>query len=121
MNKILVVDDSRIFRNILHSTLTEKNYDVIGMSANGQEALDFLKDAAVKPDIITLDITMPVLDGMDTLKIISENYPEIKVIMVSASGQKNKVMDALKIGAVDFIQKPFDTNEIGIIISRHCM
>ena len=119
MVKILVVDDSRIFRNILYTTLSENGYDVVGMVPNGQECLDFLKENPT-PDIITLDITMPVMDGIEALVKIRELYPTAKVIMVSASGQKQKVMDALKIGAVDFIHKPFKTEEINIIISRHC-
>ncbi len=120
MAKILIVDDSRIFRNILHSTLTEKGHEIVGMAQNGQIALDFLEaNSSNLPEVVTLDITMPVLDGLEALKQIHEKYPSIRVIMASAAGQKSKVMEALKCGASDFIQKPFQTDEICSIIEKH--
>ena len=106
MGTILIVDDSRTMRKVLAGSLKEEGHEVIGNAANGQEALDLLK--TLKPDLVTLDITMPEMDGIEALKRIKSEYPDQKVIMVSAASQKDKVMEALKIGAVDFIQKPFD-------------
>ncbi len=119
MAKILIVDDSRIFRNILHTTLTEKGHEVVGMAQNGQVALDYLEaNSNNLPDIVTLDITMPVLDGLEALKQIHAKYPSIHIIMASAAGQKSKVIEALKNGASDFIQKPFQTDEICAVIEK---
>ncbi len=119
MATILVVDDSRIFRNILEATLTEVGHEVVGSVANGQLAIDFLASAHPLPELVTLDITMPVMEGIETLRSIISLYPSVKVIMVSASGQKGKVMDALKIGALDFIQKPFKPEEINEVIKKY--
>lgn len=119
MATILVVDDSRIFRNILETTLTEVGHQVVGSVANGQLALDFLNNAHPLPELVTLDITMPVMEGIETLRSIISLFPGVKVIMVSASGQKGKVMDALKIGALDFIQKPFKPEEINEVIKKY--
>ncbi|MFI3202050.1 MAG: response regulator [Eubacteriales bacterium] len=119
MAKILVVDDSRIFRNILMEALTENGHEVIGTASNGQEALDFLSSNEITPELVTLDITMPVMEGLEALKNIRAIYPDMKVIMVSASGQKHKVMEALKMGASDFIQKPFQPEELHSVITKY--
>lgn len=116
MAKIMIVDDSRILRKILTNTLTEAGHEVIADAGNGKEALMLLEK--VQPEIITLDITMPIMDGLEALAQIKANYPDIKVIMVSAAGQKNKVMEALKSGASDFLQKPFEPEDVINIISK---
>lgn len=116
MAKIVIVDDSRIFRKILRTTLSENGHEILGEAGNGVEALALLE--TVEPDILTLDITMPKMDGLETLKKITKKYPKIKVVMVSAAGQKNKVMDALKNGAKDFLQKPFQPDEVIKVISK---
>lgn len=116
MLKVIIVDDSRIFRKMLKAVFVENGHEVIGEAANGEEVLDLLKSCT--PDLITLDITMPVMDGLEALKKIKELYPQQEVIMVSAAGQKSKVIDALKYGASDFIQKPFDPDDITAVISK---
>jgi len=116
MANIIIVDDSRILRKILNTALVDAGHTVVGEAGNGQEVLDLLKTTT--PDLITLDITMPVMDGLEALKAIKENYPKIKVVMVSAAGQKNKVMDALKAGASDFLQKPFEPEDVKRVISK---
>ncbi len=116
MAKIMIVDDSRILRKILTNTLTEAGHDVIADAGNGKEALMLLEKVA--PDIITLDITMPVMDGLEALSLIKEQYPDIKVVMVSAAGQKNKVMEALKAGACNFLQKPFEPEDVVSVINK---
>jgi two-component system chemotaxis response regulator CheY len=118
MAKIMVVDDSKIMRKILTNTLTDAGHEVLKDAPNGKEAVDALETMEVKPDLITLDITMPVMDGLEALKIIHEKYPDIKVVMVSAAGQKNKVMDALKSGARDFLQKPFEKEDVLAVIKK---
>ncbi|MCR4755691.1 MAG: response regulator [Lachnospiraceae bacterium] len=117
MANILIVDDSRIIRRVLTNTLKEAGHEIAGEAANGEEALKILE--TVTPDLVTLDITMPVMDGLETLNRIKESYPDLKVIMISAAGQKNKVLQALKDGALDFIRKPFEKDEMLEVISKH--
>lgn len=117
MAKIIIVDDSRILRKILNTTLTEAGHEIIGEAGNGEEVLKLIEDGNV-PDLVTLDITMPVMDGLTALKNIKEKYPSVKVVMVSAAGQKNKVMEALKSGASDFLQKPFDPEDVKRVVSK---
>ncbi|MCR4651377.1 MAG: response regulator [Lachnospiraceae bacterium] len=116
MAKVMIVDDSRILRKILTSTLTDAGHEVIADAGNGKEALLLLE--RFEPDIITLDITMPVMDGLEALVKIKETYPNITVVMVSAAGQKSKVMEALKSGASDFLQKPFEPEDVIKVINR---
>ena len=116
MVKILVVDDSRIFRKILRTVFEENGHEVIGEAGNGREALDLLDE--IQPDLVTLDITMPVMDGLEALKQIKTKYPNVKVVMASAAGQKSKVIDALKYGADDFLQKPFEPDDITLVVSK---
>lgn len=110
MSTIMIVDDSRTMRRMLSGTLKEQGFEIAGDAANGEEALKLLE--TVTPDLITLDITMPIMDGLTALEKIKEKYPEQKVLMVSAAGQKDKVLSALKMGAVDFIQKPFEPDVV---------
>lgn len=116
MAKIMIVDDSRILRKILTTTLTGAGHEVIADAGNGKEALLLLEK--VTPDIITLDITMPVMDGLEALSLIKEKYPDVKVVMLSAAGQKNKVMEALKNGACNFLQKPFEPEDVINVINK---
>lgn len=116
MIKVMIVDDSRIFRKMLRAAFVETGNEVIGEAGNGKEALELLKSC--HPDLLTLDITMPVMDGIDALREIKTLYPDQKVIMVSAAGQKGKVIEALKLGAKDFIQKPFDPDDIAAVINK---
>ncbi|CUH93310.1 response regulator [Herbinix luporum] len=116
MAKILIVDDSRTSRKILRSILTENGHEVIGEALNGQEAIS--KYAELRPDITTMDITMPVMDGLTALKEIMNIDKNAKVIMVTAAGQKNKMVDAVKYGATEFLTKPFDANQIIEIIEK---
>lgn len=107
---VLVIDDSALIRKILIKMLNENGYQVIGEAANGEEGVELYKD--LEPDIVTLDITMPVMDGVTALKLIKEYDPEAIVAMISAAGQKDKLMDALKEGAELFFTKPFSAQEV---------
>lgn len=116
MANALIVDDSRTSRKILRTILETSGYTVVGEAANGQEGIDKYKE--LKPDFVTLDITMPVKDGIEALTEIKEFHKESKVIMVTAAGQKVKMVEALKIGADDFISKPFDTDVLLETVKR---
>ena len=100
MAKVLIVDDSRVSRHYLRTILEE----------NGQEGYE--KFIELEPDVVTLDITMPVLDGLGALDKIMTLNNESNVIMVTSAGQKEKMVEAIKLGATEFIQKPFNPDQI---------
>ena len=116
MAKILIVDDSRTSRKVLRGILEEGGHEIVDEAANGQEGVQ--KFQACKPDIVTMDITMPVLDGMEALKMIKALKPDMKVVMVTAAGQKNKMIDCIKLGANEFLTKPVDKEEIISVINK---
>lgn len=115
---VLVVDDSALIRKVLIQMLNENGYQVVGEATNGAEGVELYKE--LEPDIVTLDITMPVMDGVTALKQIKEYDPEAMVAMISAAGQKDKLMDALKEGAELFFTKPFNEQEV-ISSLRSCL
>ncbi len=110
MAKILVVDDSRTTRRILKQMLEDMGHEVVGEATNGEEGLAKYKELA--PDLTTMDITMPNMDGVEALRQIREYDPQAKVIMVSAAGQKHKVLAAMKAGAAEFLTKPLAAEDI---------
>ena len=102
--KILVVDDADFMRSTLENILTEQGHTVL-QAKNGQEGLDVLQNENV--DVCILDIVMPVMDGITALKKIKDQWPDIKVVMLSAMSQESNVMLALELGADAFVVKPF--------------
>lgn len=108
--KILIVDDAVFMRMKLKDILEKNGYEVVAEAQNGQEA--FEKYQETKPDLVTMDITMPEVDGLEALKMIREFDGQAKVLMCSAMGQQGMVMDAIRSGAIDFIVKPFDTDRV---------
>ena len=116
MAKVLIVDDSRTSRKILKGLLEDEGHEIIGEATNGQEGYD--KYAELHADVVTMDITMPVLDGISALKKIKDDYPEAKVIMITAAGQKAKMVEAVRNGASEFVAKPFDRDNLKAIIAK---
>lgn len=116
MAKILIVDDSRTSRRLLRGLLEEIGHEIIGEAVNGLDGIEKYKE--LKPDIVTMDITMPEMDGISALEKIRTEDKSAKVIMISAAGQKNKIIEAVKLGASDFIQKPFERELIINTIER---
>lgn len=110
MSTVLIVDDSKTSRSMLKNILTQNGYEVVAEAEDGQEG--YSKYCDLNPDFVTLDITMPIMDGIETLVKIKEYDPAAKVIMVTAAGQKGKMLDAIKLGASEFVTKPFETNQI---------
>jgi len=102
---VLIVDDAVFMRTVLKKMLTEDGYIVAGEASNGVEAISKAKE--LLPDVITLDITMPEMDGVTALPDILKASPNSRVIMCSAMGQQPMVVEAIKKGAKDFIVKPF--------------
>lgn len=116
MAKILLVDDSKTSRKILRGILEDNGHDIIGEAVNGEDGI--LKFKELQPDITTMDITMPLLDGLEALKRIMEYDKNAKIIMITAAGQKEKMVDALKYGAAEFLTKPFELDQISDTIDK---
>ena len=115
--KILVVDDASFVRMALGQILMEDGHEIVGEAADGVEAIEKYK--LLKPDLVTMDITMPVMGGIDSLKGIIQFDPNAKVIMCSAMGQQEFVFQAIEAGALDFIVKPFDKERIKEAIRKY--
>jgi len=115
MKRGLIVDDATVMRMRLRDIL-QTRFEVVGEAENGQRALELY--AQLKPDFVTMDITMAEMNGMDALKNLVDRHPEAKVVMVSAMGQKAMVFEALSQGARDFIIKPFDPERVIVAINR---
>ena len=111
MATVLIVDDAAFMRISIKNMLTKNGYEVVGEAENGLVAVDMYKE--LHPDIVTMDITMPEMTGLEALKEIVKQDPQSKVVMVSAMGQEAMVRDAIVSGAKGFIVKPF--KEDGII------
>ena len=110
MANILIVDDSRTSRKILRRILEEAEHTIVGEAVNGEDG--YLKYQELKPDVVTMDITMPTMDGIESLTLIKHADEKAKVVMITAAGQKEKMVEALKRGAEEFITKPFDDTEV---------
>ncbi|WP_208560881.1 response regulator [Marinilactibacillus kalidii] len=108
--RVLIVDDAAFMRIKLKDILEKNGYEVAAEAQNGVEAVEKFKEA--KPDLVTMDITMPEKDGVEALKEIKALDPSAVVLMCSAMGQQSMVMDAIRAGAIDFIVKPFDTERV---------
>lgn len=109
MAKILVTDDAKFMRMMLSDILVKSGHSVVE-ACDGKNMLDVYDSE--KPDAVTLDITMPNMDGLEAIKALKAKHPNAKVIMVSAMGQQAMVIDAIQSGASDFIVKPFDANRV---------
>lgn len=109
MATVLVVDDSEFMRRVLRNVL-EAGEHTVREAKNAKEALDLFKRFGA--DIITMDIVMPETDGIETVKKLKEIDPKVKIIMISALGHQKTVMRALEAGAMDFIMKPFTSDDV---------
>lgn len=110
MAKILVTDDAAFMRMQLKDNLTKLGHEVVGEAENGRDAIE--KHQELSPDLITMDITMPEMNGVEAVKEIKKKDPYVKIIMCSAMGQQSMVLDAIQAGATDFIVKPFNEERI---------
>ncbi|AAO36262.1 response regulator [Clostridium tetani] len=110
MSKVLIVDDAAFMRMMIKDILEKNGFEVVGEASNGVKAVELYKTE--KPDVVTMDITMPDMDGIEAVKEIKSIDPDAKVIMCSAMGQQTMVMDAIKAGAKDFIVKPFQPDRV---------
>ena len=108
--RILITDDALFMRVTLKNILENNGFEVVGEAANGVESVNLYK--RLKPDLVTMDITMPEMDGLTALKEIRAMDPSATVVMCTAMGQKTLVVEAIQAGAKDFIVKPFQPERV---------
>lgn len=114
MARVLIVDDSVAMRRNLRTLVSRLGHRVVGEASNGEEALvEFMYH---KPDLVTMDITMPVMDGITSVKNIVEKFPNAKIIMISAHGQEKLVYDAVRSGAKHYLLKPIKIEKLNEVI-----
>lgn len=116
--KILVVDDSPIITRKLTMMLELLGYKVVRSAATGREAVAAYR--ACRPDVVTMDITMPDMDGIEATRAIMGEFPDAKIVMVTSHGQEKMVFDALKAGAKGYVLKPFDGQKVHEAIQKAC-
>lgn len=110
MAKILIVDDSVVSRNNLKTILKQGGHEVIGEAGDGQDAYE--KYLHLRPELVTMDITMPKVNGIESLKMIVGRDPRARVVMISALGQGTKILEALSSGAKHYVTKPFESGKV---------
>jgi two-component system chemotaxis response regulator CheY len=116
MARVLVVDDAAFMRKMVSDALSKAGHEVIGEACNGVEAVESFR--ALKPELTTLDITMPEKDGLQALGDIMTLDPSARVIMCSALGQESKVLESIKLGARDFVVKPFKPDRVQEAVAK---
>lgn len=116
MARILLVDDSVVMRRNLSFTLNRAGHEVVAQAADGQQAYNLYK--MHKPDVVTMDITMPEVNGIEAVQMIIKDFPDAKIVMVSALDQKEMVLEALKYGAKHYIIKPINPEHLRNVINK---
>jgi two-component system chemotaxis response regulator CheY len=116
MSRVLIVDDAAFMRRVLSDALIAAGHEVVGEAGDGDAALAAFQE--LRPQLVTLDITMPEKDGLATLRELIEIDPDARVVICSALGQESKVLDAIKAGAKDFVVKPFDADRLLSAVSK---
>jgi two-component system, chemotaxis family, chemotaxis protein CheY len=108
--RVLVVDDANFMRMVVKDTLTPHGFQVCGEATNGAEAVE--KYQELKPDLVTMDITMKVKDGLAAAREILAGDPNARIVMVTALGQEKMLLDSIALGVRDFVVKPFTAERI---------
>lgn len=116
-NRLLIVDDALIMRLRIREVAVSCGWNVVGEAVNGQQAIELFQD--LKPDLVTMDIVMPELDGVAALRAIRELDSKAKICMVSAINQRDKLLECIRLGAIDFIVKPFDKSRLISLLEKH--
>lgn len=114
--RVLIVDDAAFMRYMIRNILTGLGHQIIGEACNGEEACAMYDD--LKPDLTTLDLIMPKKTGLEALRDIRAKHPAAKVMIMSAVDQKQPLMEALKLGAVDYLVKPFEAEKVKSALDR---
>ncbi len=116
MLNIMVVDDSLIIRKTLSIELEKMGHTVVAQAKSGKEAVSLYSE--FMPDLVTMDITMPIMSGIEALKEIKKGYTDAKIIMVTSHGEEKLVMDAITSGAKGYILKPINQEKLGTVIGK---
>ena len=116
MKRLLIVDDALFMRRLIAGVARDAGWEVVGEAADGAEAVSLYPD--LKPDLTTMDLVMPVMGGLEALGRIREIDPDARVVVVTAVDQKQSVMDAIRLGALDFIVKPFDRDRMTSLLRK---
>ena len=116
MRRLLIVDDAMFMRKLIRGVAIEAGWEVAGEAANGEEATALY--AQLKPDLVTMDLVMPVMGGLEALRQIRTLDPQAKVVVVTALDQKQALMDSIRDGAIDFIVKPFERERVRNLLSK---
>ena len=116
MAKILIIDDAKFMRMTLSNILTKAGHEIVGEGENGKDAIRLYRE--LHPEVVTLDITMPEMNGIEAVKAIKKEHPKAVIIMCSAMGQQKMVVEAIESGAKDFIVKPFDEARVVESVNR---
>jgi two-component system chemotaxis response regulator CheY len=114
--KVLIVDDVAFVRKTLSDLLTQAGYQVVGEAADGTEAVT--QYALLKPDLVTMDVVMPQMSGIEATRKIIKMDKDARVVIISAMGQENLVMEAINVGAKDYVLKPFSSQDVLRTIER---
>src|SRR5262245_49979510 len=116
MKRLLVVDDALLMRKVIRDVAAEAGWEVAGEAANGAEAVALYQE--LRPDLVTMDVVMPVMGGLDALRAIRAVDPEARVVMVTALDQKQTLQESIGAGAIDFIVKPFDRGRMAGLLEK---
>jgi two-component system chemotaxis response regulator CheY len=115
MGRLLIVDDALIMRKVIRDVAESVGWEVVAEARNGREAVEHYK--ALRPDLVTMDLVMPLLGGLEALREIRAHDPEARVLIVTALDQKQMLMETIASGALDFIVKPFDRARLGGLLN----
>jgi two-component system, chemotaxis family, chemotaxis protein CheY len=116
MKRLLVVDDALFMRKLICGVAAEAGWQVVGEAGNGVEAILLYQQH--RPDLVTMDLVMPVMGGLEALRQIRVGDPEAKVVVVTALDQKQSLMDSIREGAIDFIVKPFERERVLALLAK---
>ncbi len=114
--RLMIVDDSRIIRRKIARCLEEHDLEVIGRASNGAEAIQIFREA--QPDVVTMDLTMPEMDGIQCVEQLVRIDPTVRILVVSALADKATAIEALKKGANGFLCKPFTDQELSVALAE---
>lgn len=110
MKRLLVVDDALFMRKLIGTVAADAGWAVVGEACDGQEAVDSYEQ--LHPDLVTMDLVMPRMTGLEALREIRARDPEARVVVITALDQKEALMDSIHLGAIDFVVKPFDRGRL---------
>jgi two-component system chemotaxis response regulator CheY len=116
MKRLLVVDDALFMRKMICGVAAEAGWQVVGEAANGAEAVSLYQQ--YRPDLVTMDLVMPIMGGLEALRQIRSLDPEAKVVVVTALDQKQSLMESIRYGAIDFIVKPFERERVLSLLAK---